>query len=265
MTELLWCADIHLDHVDPDAIARFHATLRETPGETVVICGDISVSPRLAADLTTLADAVERPVHFVLGNHDHFHGSVSGVRDTVLDLAERDSRLHWLPPAGVVPLGPETALIGVDGWADGRAGNPATTPLRLNDDRLIAELAAQPDRPHRLAVKRALADADAQRLTTLIERAAESARTIVIATHVPPFAEVLPRSGHLATPEWLPLLICGATGSALRDAAAARPDHRFVVLAAHTHVAADVAALPNVRVLTRAARYGEPTCQTLSV
>ncbi len=265
MTQLTWCADIHLDHAEPAAIQGFLGTLRETFPKTVVICGDISTSQRIAADLVRIADAVECPIHFVLGNHDHFHGAVSGVRDTVLELGRADPRIQWLPPAGVVTLDPTTALIGVDGWADGRHGNPGTTPLRLNDDRLIAELAGQPDRLHRLAVKRALADADAERLATLIDRAAESAERIVIATHVPPFPEVLPRSGHLATPEWLPLLVCGATGAAIRSAAERHADRRFVILAGHTHVAADLEILPRVRIITRAARYGTPTVQLLEL
>ena len=262
---LTWCADIHLDHADHATQEQFLCTLRETAAGTVVVAGDVSTAPRLVTDLERIADAVSRPVYHVLGNHDHFGGSVSGVRDAVTALAERRTEVQWLPPAGVVELADGIALLGVDGWADGRVGNPGTTPLRLNDDRLIAELASQPDRLHRLAVKRALADADAERLGTLIDRAAPTAATIVIVTHVPPFADVLPTTGHLATPEWLPLLICGATGTAMRAAADRWPDHRFVVLAGHTHVAADVAVTPQIRVITAAARYGHPICQRLEL
>lgn len=265
MTSLTWCADIHLDHADPAVQDRFIETLRETSGETVVICGDISTSRRITADLERIADGTGRRIYYVLGNHDHFGGSIAALRDSIIALGERRSDVQWLPPAGVVSLGDGIVLIGVDGWADGRLGNALTTPLRLNDDRLITELAAQPNRSHRLAVKRALADADAERLATLIERAAGEATTVVIATHVPPFTDVLPPRGHLATPDWWPLLICGATGETITAESAKYPEHEFIVLTAHTHVAADVRVGENVRVVTAAARYGEPTVQTLTV
>ena len=265
MPLITWCADIHLDHADAPAQERFLAALRGSAGEIVVICGDTSTSRQLVPDLERLAAETSRPLYFVLGNHDHFGSSIASVRDAVTALGTASSGIAWLPPAGIVEPGTGVALVGVDGWADGRHGNASTTPLRLNDDRLIAELAAQPDRSHRLAVKRALADADAARLTTLIDRAAATASHIVIATHVPPFLEALPRRGHLATPDWWPLLICGATGQAITEAAARLPEHRFTVLAGHTHVDADVSIGSNIRLVTAAARYGAPTFQVLEV
>lgn len=263
---LITCAaDIHLDHADETEQDRFIASFSSSRGETILLCGDISTSRRLVADLERIADAAQRPVRFVLGNHDHYGGSIAALRDAIGVLAERRSDIQWLPPAGVITVDDVTALIGVDGWADGRHGNTLTTPLRLNDDKLIAELASQPDRSHRLVAKRALADADAERLGTLIDRAAEAARTIVVATHISPFVEALPTRGHLATPDWWPLLVCGATGTVLRDAATRLPDHRFLVLAGHSHVASDVQITDNLQIITAAARYGAPVMREIEI
>ena len=263
MPPITVAADIHLDHADEPAVDRFLTGLAASSGESVLICGDISVARRVVTDLERIADAAQRPIHFVLGNHDHYGGSIAAVRDAVTDLATRRPNVQWLPPAGVVQLDPLTTLIGVDGWADGRFGNAHATPLRLNDDRLIAELERQPDRAHRLAVKRALADADAARLATLIERAASVSRTIVIATHIPPFTEALPTSGRLASRDWWPLLVCGATGIVIRDAAGRLPSHRFLVLAGHSHVGRNVTIGPNLSVVVAPARYGAPACQVV--
>lgn len=230
-----------------------------------MVAGDTSVAPRLIADLEFLAETSARPLYFVLGNHDHYGDSVAGVRDAVLALGNRRPDVQWLPPAGVVPLDGETALIGVDGWADGRHGNPLTTQFVLNDDRLIGEIATPQTRAGKLIVKRALADADAARLLVLLDRAVAGARRIVIATHVPPFAEALPATGRLAHPGWLPLLICGATGAVIRQAAAAHPGHSFVVLCGHTHAAMDVQIAPNLRCIVAGARYGEPKVQTFDL
>ncbi len=265
MITLPWCADIHLNLARPEAEARFFDALRKHRGEPVVICGDITTSRHLVPALERIADAVARPVAFVLGNHDQYGGSVAGVRDAVRALNARRPEITWLPPAGPVQLDAETVLVGVDGWADGRYGNGLGTPLRLNDDRLIAEIAAQPDHAHRLAARRALADADAARLDALLEEAIDLARHVVIATHVPPVVEVLPDHGRLSSPDWWPILACGATGATLRARAQRHPGHRFTVLAGHTHVAADVQFDDNVRVVTNAARYGAPVSHAITL
>ena len=262
---ILWTSDPHLDHASDLERAEYRGLLHDARGAVLVSTGDTSVSSRLIPDLELLADAAARPLYFVLGNHDHYGSSVAAVRDSVLALADRRPEIQWLPPAGVVPLDAGTALVGVDGWADGRHGDPLATQFVLNDDRLIAEMAAQPTRTTKLAVKRALADADANRLRVLLDRAVNTARTIVIATHVPPFVEALPNRGRLAHPGWLPLLVCGATGNVIRKAASDHPGHQFLVLSGHTHAAMDVRVEPNLRCVVAGARYGSPTAQAIEV
>jgi hypothetical protein len=262
---ILWTSDPHLDHASDPARAGYRNQLRDAPGTALVSTGDTSVNSHLIADLEFLADAAARPLYFVLGNHDHYGSSVAAVRDGVLALGERRREIQWLPPAGVVSLDADTALIGVDGWADGRHGDPLATRFVLNDDRFIGEIAAQQTRAAKLAVKRALADADANRLHVLLDRAVTTARTIVIATHVPPFPEALPTSGRLAQPGWLPLLVCGATGSVIRATATSNPGHQFLVLSGHTHAAMDVRIAANLRCVVAGARYGEPGARTIEV
>lgn len=259
MPLLAWATDLHLDHADAAERRRFLEAVRQADVEAFVLTGDLSVATDLVEDLRTLAATTDRPIYFVLGNHDHYGGSIAGVRDALLDLAATIPQLQWLPPAGVISLGADTALIGVDGWADGRHGNPLATPFVLNDDRLIAELAALPERLGKLAVKRALADADAARLQVLLDRAVTTANRIVVATHVPPFVESLPRSGRLHDPRWQPLLTCGATGRVLTAFARTHPDIRVTVLAGHTHAATETTLLPNLDCRVGGARYGAPT------
>lgn len=265
MPTILWTGDLHLDHASAAARDALRASIRDTAGSVLVIAGDTSVAARLTSDLEFLADAAARPVYFVLGNHDHYGSTVAHVRDAVLALSERRPEIQWLPPAGVVALDPATALIGVDGWADGRHGDPFTTQFVLNDDRLIGEIATPGTRVGKLTVKRALADADAHRLQVLLGRAVATARQVVIATHVPPFVEALPRMGRLAHPGWQPLLVCGATGAVIRQAAAAHPDHTFLVLCGHTHTPTDVLVTGNLRCIVAGARYGDPGVRTLEL
>ncbi len=257
-----WATDLHLDHASPQCRETLHTALRSLSAETVILTGDTSVAGRLAEDLAEVVSAAGRPVHFVLGNHDHYGSSVGNVRESVIKI---DSDIRWLPPTGVVAMDADSALVGVDGWADGSFGDPLRTPVVLNDDRWIAELAGQDTRRGKLAVKRVLAEADADRLRTLLDRAAGSYRHVVVATHVPPFPESLPRGGHLAGPEWLPLMVCGATGRVLREFAAAHPGHAVTVLAGHTHIATDVRITANLRCLVGGARYGAPEVRDIVV
>ncbi len=253
--ETLWTSDCHLDHTSAHIRAAFGDRIAQRPGTPILVTGDISVASRVVTDLEFLADSGQRQLYFVLGNHDHYGSSVAAVRDAVLNLGVRRPEIQWLPPAGVVSLDETTALVGVDGWADGRCGDPLTTPLRLNDDRLIAEIAAQSTRPRKLAVKQALADADAARLEVLLERAvATSARKILVATHVPPFLEALPRAGRLAHRDWRPLLVCAATGTVISQFAATHPGPEFLVLGGHTHAATDVTIAANARCRVLGAR-----------
>jgi hypothetical protein len=46
--------------------------------------------------LSRIADRLARPVHFVLGNHDFYRGSILEVRSAVATLASGDERLRWL-------------------------------------------------------------------------------------------------------------------------------------------------------------------------
>lgn len=265
MSTILWTSDLHLDHASAAVGALLGAAVRAHASDVFVVAGDTSVAPRLIADLEFLAETSARPLYFVLGNHDHYGGSVASVRDAVLELGTRRPEVQWLPPAGVVAIDSDTALIGVDGWADGRHGDPLTTQFVLNDDRLIGEIATPQSRAGKLVVRRALADADAHRLQVLLGRAIARARRIVVATHVPPFVAALPLSGRLTNPAWQPVLVCGATGAVIRSAAAEHPDHTFVVLCGHTHAATDVPISANLRCIVAGARYGEPVVRMLEL
>jgi hypothetical protein len=154
--------------------------------------------------------------------------------------------------------------VGVDGWADGRHGDPLRTPLVLNDDRLIAEVAAQDGRAAKLMVKRILADADATRLHVLLGRAAaaQPAR-ILVATHIPPFVEALAPGSRESHPDWHPLLVSATTGTVLRTFASSHPGIDVQVLAGHSHRACQVQILPNLRVRVAGARYGQPRVEML--
>src|SRR5689334_17025990 len=138
---LAWATDVHLNFLSAKGMDAFcGALLREEP-DAVLITGDIAEAPSVEPLLSVVAAELGVPIYFVLGNHDYYRGSIPRVRAAVTELGKRSPRLSWLPAAGVVPLDREVALVGVDGWADGRIGDYARSPVVLNDYLLIAELA----------------------------------------------------------------------------------------------------------------------------
>lgn len=118
---LAWLTDIHLDH----------GPLGDIDADGLLVTGDISNSCSLQMHLAELAQRT--PLYFVLGNHDYYGSSITGVRQQVPQWAG-----SWLHQDGPITLG-EWQLVGVDGWGDGRIGN-AETPVFLNDFLLIEEL-----------------------------------------------------------------------------------------------------------------------------
>ena len=67
--KLAWATDIHLNFVTTLARRRFLESIKEQ-ADALVVTGDIAESNRLAETLMVMDVLVERPVYFVLGNHD---------------------------------------------------------------------------------------------------------------------------------------------------------------------------------------------------
>jgi predicted phosphohydrolase len=251
---------VHLNFLSARGLEHFCEGLARQEADAVVITGDIAEAPTVEPLLSIVAAELKTPIYFVLGNHDYYRGSVTRVRDTVGALVKRSRWLTYLPDAGVVELSREAALVGVDGWADGRLGDYVRSPVMLNDYLLIAELAGlskegRLDRLHRLG------DAEAERLRGPLAEALGRYPRVLVATHVPPFREACWHEGRISNDDWLPHFTCRAVGEALRAAALAHPDRKIRVLCGHTHGQGQAEILPNLKVMTGGAEYGEPRVQ----
>jgi 3',5'-cyclic-AMP phosphodiesterase len=257
---LAWATDIHLEFLTPPALAAFCVTLARSSAEAFLLSGDISQARGLHKHLRILERTLERPIYFVLGNHDFYHGRIAEVRDRVREISGISAYLKWLPASGPVELAPSTGLLGHDGWADGRFGDYAHSPILLNDYRLIDDFVGL-DPGARLSLLNRLGDEAAAYLRRELPGAVARWNRLIVLTHVPPFAEAAWHMGRQSDDDWLPHFSCKAVGEALVEAARMHPDRDFRVLCGHTHSAGEVAVLPNLRVTTGAARYGEPVIQ----
>lgn len=256
-----WATDIHLEFLTPPALTTFCITLATSSAEAFLISGDISQARGLHKHLRILERTLERPIYFVLGNHDFYHGRIAEVRDQVREISGISSYLRWLPASGPIELSPRTGLVGHDGWADGRLGDYRNSPVLLNDYRLIDDFVGL-DPVARLALLNRLGDEAAEYFRRELPTALERWKKVIVLTHVPPFAEAAWYMGRRSDEDWLPHFSCKAAGDALLAAATAYPDREIRVLCGHTHSAGEVEMLPNLRVITGGARYGAPAIQS---
>lgn len=248
---LAWATDVHLNFLDDEAVERFCTHVRASSPEALLLSGDISEAPHLRRHLDALDAGVGVPIHYVLGNHDYYKGSIEEVRRRVGSAAGT-----YLPTSDVVRIG-EAALTGCDGWGDARLGDPEGTRLMLNDFIHIEELAGKLGVTLR-ATLRALGDREAEIATARLEEAVAVAEHVVFATHVPPFRGACWHDGAVSNDEWLPYFSCKAVGEVLERVAKAHPKHLFTVLCGHTHSAGEVQVLDNLVVRTGGAVYGKP-------
>jgi len=257
---LAWLTDIHLEFAGDAGVTSLLQEVTAAHPDVVLVGGDVGKSASVFSYLRRLAAGFGVPVHFVLGNHDFYGGSIKGVRGQAEQFSREHDGLSWLSRAGVVGLTENTALVGHDGWGDGGFGNAATTRVMLNDFMMIEKLRT-PGHQRRLDALKVLGEEAGAHFRAILPEALDRYQHVVVLTHVPPFAEAAWHEGKQSDGDWLPYFACRAAGEALMTAMKSHPGRRMTVLCGHTHGAGEYAPLPNLTVLTGGAEYGQPRLQ----
>jgi Icc-related predicted phosphoesterase len=258
--KVAWVTDIHLEFLRTDQVEAFVNSLCRARPDALLIGGDIGTSRNLVSYLDWIDQKLACPVYFVLGNHDYYHGSISGTRAEVAGWCRGSRRTKWLPEAGVVELSPNTCLIGHGGWGDGRCGDFLRSTVWLNDYALIREFLGF-SRKALLPKLNALGDEAAAFLREVLPGVLEGYHEIIFLTHAPPFREACWHEGRLSDSEGTPHFVCAAAGEVLREIMARHPDRSMTVLCGHTHSGGFARILDNLVVKTGAAAYGAPKIQ----
>ncbi|MCA9071195.1 MAG: metallophosphoesterase [Planctomycetaceae bacterium] len=279
MPRLVWLTDLHFNFVTEDQIENFAEQVREVQPDGVLIGGDLGEADSWEAYLLELSDLIQRPLYFVLGNHDYYRGSLYAVRERASKLSQEHALLHWLPESGGISLDDRTALVGHGGWGDARAAQFSRSNVLLNDYFLITELrtaAALPENAqlswgdpsvvlnlgleHQL---QELGDETAKHFHEVIPQALTTHEHVIVLMHVPPFREACWHEGKTSDDNWAPHFCCIAAGEALLEIMKLHPHKKMIVLCGHTHSGGEAELLPNLHVLTGKAEYGQPAIQSL--
>jgi predicted phosphohydrolase len=233
--------------------------LHAAAADAVLVTGDFATAATLPRWLRAYRRMADRPLYFILGNHDFWGGSVAEVREEVRRLSAGAEGIVYLTAADPVTLAAGVALVGHDGWYDARAGRWEAPRFRMQDWEQVADFPPAAGHEGIVAVARALADAAEADLVPKVEAAARDHTTVLVATHVPPWP--LP-SGSRRHPDgdWIaPWYVAQQLGGALERVAAAHTGVSFRVMAGHAHAQREgIAIAPNLTCDVGGARYGEP-------
>lgn len=253
---LAWASDVHFDFVEPEDVEAWCARIRAAEVEGLLLGGDIATAGSVLFWVERCAELLERPLYFVLGNHDYYRGSVAQVREAA---ARLPAPVHWLPAREPLELEPGLALVGHGGWGDARVGDWEGTPVVLNDYVLIEELAvANREKGPLGQLLRDYGQDAAETLGPPLRAAAASHERVLVLTHVPPFREACWHEGQTSNDEWAPGFVCGALGELLLEVARAHPETELTVLCGHTHSPGTARLAPNLIAHTLGADYAQP-------
>lgn len=262
MTTLAWLTDIHLNFLPPHRFGDFIGEILSHAPDAVLISGDIGESNSVVYYLQRMAQQIQKPIYFVLGNHDYYRGSFESVTAAMRVACGQTPQLVWLNDAGVVELAPGVALIGHDSWADGRLGDYENSEIMMTDYVIIDDFAGL-DKAQRLQLLNRRGDAAAAYFRDLLPQALATHDTVYLVTHYPPFARNCVYNGRVTRDDFLPHLGCKAVGDVLVEIMQAHPHKQLNVLCGHTHhpVRADI--LPNLLAITGQAEYRKPRVEAV--
>jgi len=273
MPRIAWCTDIHLDFLNdnPEKLIKFCESLAKQPCEGILITGDISNKNNLVYQLSVMERIVQRPLYFVLGNHDFYGGSIEGVREEMNNVCGMSQYMKYLSGVPYVVLSPTTALVGHDGWYDAGYGDVGQTSFIMNDWLKIADFARErlvspymiPNYGRIVEIARNLARVGVNHVMKGIKAAAKYHKHIIIATHFPPFDECNVHEGKSASPGHKPWYSSKMMGDMLRQAAAAYPSVKFEVFCGHTHGKTDAIITQNMNCHVGGSEYNNPKLQNI--
>lgn len=258
MHQVVWLTDIHLNHCDDQLVDQLFEEVQSHQPDSIWIGGDFSESFQLPRYLRWIGHAFSCPVYFVLGNHDFYFASISMIRDQVSEICEQVPNLIYLSQSDPVSLSDRSALIGHDGWYDGRLGNYETSVVMMHDYHTISDLAGL-DKQARWEVLKKLGDEAGDFIYRNLQQALQTHDEVHILTHVPPTRHSCWHQGSISDDQWAPHFTCKAVGDAIREALRPHPDKQVTVYCGHTHGGGISRPQKNWTIHTGAAEYGAPS------
>ena len=256
--QLGWATDLHLGFVAPELLAGVIDSFGGASADALAITGDISDGRFLEQHLSLIAEAVRKPLFVLLGNHDPYHTSFAGAEKSVKRVISDHPQVRRLTGKVIIQLSGKTALVGIDGWADGESGSGPASPVILNDMIHIHDLAKLP----RAAQWKRIAEWSrtfAETVRPTLWSAMYSFEEVILLTHVPPLPEATWHEGQMSGPDFLPHFCNANLGKVIRECCARHRATRLTVLCrGRTRAEPGNYEAENLVIHTAGAIYGSP-------
>jgi predicted MPP superfamily phosphohydrolase len=257
--KLAWVSDTHLDYVTDDNLITFAESLIVDNPSGIILTGDISNAKKLTYHLSAIEKIVDRPIYFVLGNHDFYGSGIETTRKNMRDTVAMSQFLRYMSITPYITLSPTSVILGHDCWYDALNGDPHDGRMVLNDWIYIQEYLGK-NQDEIIAYSRKLAVEGAVHIMNGIKKALaiKTIKNVIVLSHVPPFKETHVYNGKISDDYAQPWFTSKLLGDMLLDAARSYPNINFTVLAGHTHGKVEVSRLHNLHVKVAGAKYGSP-------
>ena len=250
-----WTGDLHMGFWIEHEEAKFVHDVKKAHADILLVAGDIAEARTIKKYLIHLSNLAQT-VYFVLGNHDYYTGSIAETRKEVHAFLTTVPNLHWMNECGVVKLTPDVALIGHDGWADGRFGWYERSHVELNDFKYIKELKLF-SKAERLYCMQSLANEAAEHFSKVLLETGW-AKHIIVLTHVPPWDKATWHQGQQSDGNYLPFFSSKVVGQVLESHMTEHLNQKMTVLCGHTHGGGKAQIAPNLVCLTGDSEYHNP-------
>ncbi len=254
--KIVWCSDVHLNFVSrldiPDLVRDF-----ESKGDIVIYTGDIDDGRGIRRSLECIGNG-GKPAYYILGNHDYYHASWAYIDDMC---KVEEFKAISVENVGPIKLTDSTVMVGVGGWADGRAGDFLRSNVVISDHTEITELLGfRYNSKEILSRVRERADGHQEILRVQIDSALEmKPKYVLVLSHAPIFVETnLAPDRKKSNKDWLPHFSWTGPREMMIKYAEKNPDVKFVCLAGHTHTCAHAVIRSNLTALVAGARYRDP-------
>lgn len=260
-----WITDIHLNMVGDLGAKAFLDSVRNHDSDIVFCTGDIAEGSCLQHYLTMMDEIVQKPIFFVLGNHDFWDSSVDHVHNTYTQFLNTKTFLKWMPKQGVVRIADKVAVIGHECWYDCGYGNWENSGFVMADWKYQGDYRGCKTKQDIVDRSRKLAMTGVTYLAKQLGDAVKDHDKVIILTHFPPFAETHVYQNQPGNIFAQPFFTNRLLGEMLLQACKTFPNKQFVVLAGHTHGRVSKQILPNLVVHVGGAEYQYPKIQELQV
>ena len=182
---------------------RFINRINSSESDGLIITGDISNGMMLESHLRYLATHYDRPIYFVLGNHDYYWRHRDSVESDVRRLCRLHDNLHWLSDEDEpVSLKSGIALVGDEGWYDVAVGGHGMSKWCI--DRLInLDYLPLASYDQQVEVWKERAHRSTKKLISKINDALDNHDVVYVATHFPPWVEASRSNWQLSREYWL--------------------------------------------------------------